>query len=88
MGGGVYLLNKEVELTSMDGLRSVKRPANYPLQNVKAYDDYYEADIQDDNDKSVRVRVAISDVQPVDQELWYYLPEWDGYVFGGLVRRE
>ena len=88
VGGGVYLLNKEVELTSMDGLRSVKRPANYQLHNVKAYDDYYEADIQDDNDKSVRVRVAISDVQPVDQELWYYLPEWDGYVFGGLVRRE
>ena len=34
-----------MELTSMDGLRSVKRPANYLLQNVKAYDDYCEADI-------------------------------------------
>lgn len=85
---GVYLLNREVVLTSLDGLRSFKRSANYQLQNVKTFSDHVEADIKDDNEQNVRVRVAINDVQPVNEEVWYYLPELGGYIFGGLVLRE
>ena len=84
----LYLLKNEVLVTSMDGERTYKRAANYQLYNVESFEKYVEADIKDDNNETVRVKVPIGDVDLLEQDVWYYLPELDGYIFGGLVRRE
>ena len=84
----LYLLKNEVLVTSIDGERTYKRAANYQLYNVESFVKYVEADIKDDNNETVRVKVPIGDVDLLEQDVWYYLPELDGYIFGGLVRRE
>jgi len=83
-----YLLKKEMSVTSIDGERRFKRAASYQLYSVELFEQYVTADIKDDNNESVRVRVPIGDVDVKEQDVWYYLPELDGYIFGGLVRRD
>ena len=84
----LYLLKKESMVTSLDGKRTFKRAASYQLQNVASFAQYVEADVKDDSNKTVRVRIPLSDVELVEQDVWYYLPEMEGYIFGGLVRRD
>lgn len=84
----LYLLKNDVLVTSMDGERTYERAANYQLNNVEPFVQYVEADIKGDKNETVRVKVPIGDVDVVEQDVWYYLPVLDGYIFGGLVRRE